>query len=114
MKSYLVTLRYPLILSVFVFAAAHIAVRFVVIGDALPYLVIVQIIAIYWAGKFIVLGRLGGVLSAAVAAVSLILLVHVGLEVLYLVIVAIFSPAVAPVESSIPMVAELPRARPGF
>jgi len=101
LKSYLVTLRYPLILSVFVFAAAHIAVRFVIIGDALPYLVIVQIIAIYWAGKFIVLGRLGGVLSAAVAAVSLILLVHVGLEVLYLVIVAIFSPAVAPVESSI-------------
>ena len=67
--------------------------RLVVLGDALPYLVLVQIIAMYWTGKFIVLARLGGVLGAALAAVGLILLVHVGLEAVYLVVVSTFGEA---------------------
>jgi cell division protein FtsX len=88
-------------LSVCVFAAAHLAAGLVVLRDALPYLVLIQIIAMYWTGKFIVLARLGGVLSAAFAAVALILLVHVGLEVLYLVVVSTFGQADGTFEPSI-------------
>ncbi len=101
MKSYLVTLRYPLLISACVFAAAHIAVQLAVLGDALPYLILIQVIAMYWAGKFIVLARLGGALGAALAAVGLILLVHVGLELLYIVAVAAVRPAGGPFVPSI-------------
>ena len=95
------TLRYPLLLSVCVFAAAHIAARLGLLGAALPYLILIQIIAIYWAGKFIVLARLGGIIRAALASVGLILFVHVGLEVLYIVAVAAVSPAGGPFAASL-------------